>query len=261
MIKLCATGNDFLLIDLMKNPDQLPLPSQKDIAALCHRNDGFGADGFIILKPNPQFAFEWDFYNSDGSQAEMCGNAARAVAQYFAHTQGQTQFEFKTLIGAIKAHVENPERFKGQVSVTLPLWKDLKTHNSPYQFMFINTGVPHAVIETEEISDLESLKLKALKIKALPEFLEKGVNVTFRTPLLKSHRIQVVTFERGVENFTLSCGTGAIAAAVSAAAGATDFQMEVRVPGGELSVKADKLRVTLTGEGRIIGTCLSGVIL
>lgn len=261
MIKVCATGNDFLVVDLLKNPSTKP-PSTEEILSICHRQNGFGADGFVILKPHTDHAFQWDFYNSDGSQAEMCGNAARAVARYYAYTHRVDQFQFLTKIGLIKAQVEQPNLTSGLVHVHLPLWKEHQHVTTPIPFSFVNTGVPHAVVDAHQISDLEELKSLALKIKALPQFQAFGVNVTFKTNRQEKNTIQAITFERGVENFTLSCGTGAIAAAVCHAQGKTPFDVVVHVPGGVLSVQArsgDAPGVTLSGEGRLIGSCFLGV--
>lgn len=259
MIKVCATGNDFLVIDLLKDPTA-KTPSPGEIAAVCHRQNGFGADGFVILRPHDEYAFEWDFYNLDGSPAEMCGNAARAVSRYYAYTHHVEQFQFLTKIGLIKAKVSAPDLPSGLVQVQLPMWKEYKTDNS--QFTFVNTGVPHAVIDVPQVSDLEALKKLALQIKSLPQFQKSGVNVTFKVSLSKENTIQAITFERGVENFTLSCGTGAIAAAVCHAEGKSPFDLVVQVPGGVLSVQAQDggdPGVTLSGEGHIIGRCFLGV--
>lgn len=260
MIKVCATGNDFLVFDLLKH--SRPLPQKAEIAQLCHRQQGFGADGFVVLKPHASHAFEWMFFNSDGGEAEMCGNAARAVAQYHAYSTQESSFSFLTRIGPIQAQVDSPTSLAGNVTVQMPLWKEYEENQSSPagEFTYVNTGVPHAVLQVSDLKNLESLKDRALKIKALSRFAERGVNVTFKASTSETHKIQSVTFERGVENFTLSCGTGAIASAVSHAQGRQGFDVVVQVPGGVLSVSSDEKNVRLKGEGRIIGMCLLGVI-
>ncbi|NCN39883.1 diaminopimelate epimerase [bacterium] len=261
MIKVCATGNDFLVIDQLNASDQKISLSKDQIALACHRHDGFGADGLVFLSPHPDLAFAWHFFNSDGGEAEMCGNAARAVSQYFAHTRKQSEFSFLTRIGEIKALVEDPASLSGTVQVTLPKWKDYERKmDSPVgPFSFVNTGVPHAVLTVESLLDLESLRSKALSIKSLPQFQKEGVNVTFKAGSGQPDRIHSVTFERGVENFTLSCGTGALASAICEKDGAGLFDLIVQVPGGMLIVKAKDNQIDLKGEGRIIGTCNLGL--
>jgi len=260
MIKVCGTGNDFLVVNHLQTPAE-PLPSGEEISRLCHRHQGFGADGLVVLKPHSQYAFEWVFFNSDGSPAEMCGNAARAVSRYYAALTKKAQFDFLTHKGAVHASVENPGDLSGDVLVKLPLWSKYESGKSfpGGNFDFVNSGVPHAVLSVERLTDLEALKKTALQIKALPEFAKSGVNVTFKAPSLEAGKIHSVTFERGVENFTLACGTGAIAAAVAESKAVTPFELIVQVPGGVLWVSSHGKDVLLKGEGRIIGECRPGV--
>ncbi len=261
MVKVCGTGNDFLIVDSLKNPD-LSLPSPKEIQSFCHRQNGFGADGFVYLKPHADLDFEWVFFNSDGSQAEMCGNAARAVSRYFAYANKKSSFAFLTYVGVIKAQVEHPQEISGNVTVEIPKWSEYSEgHSSPAgNYTFVNSGVPHAVLDSKDLSDLTRLKEKALIIKALKPFQERGVNVTFKSPSREKNKIHSVTFERGVENFTLSCGTGAIAAAIAESGGSTEFKWLVQVPGGVLTVLSNSSGVFLSGEGRIVGSCHLGAI-
>ncbi|HAG91224.1 MAG TPA: diaminopimelate epimerase [Bdellovibrionales bacterium] len=260
MVKLCATGNDFLLINQMGNVSSPDLPSPEIIQQMCHRHEGFGADGVVVILPHAQADFQWRFFNSDGGEAEMCGNAARAVSQYVAHTQQKAELKFETKIGTIEALVENPESLSGNVTISLPTWKDFESRLSVEgkAFSYANTGVPHAVLTVSELTDLEELREWALKVKALPRFLKNGVNVTFKAQTPLADRIQSITFERGVEDFTLSCGTGAMAAAVCHAEGRKAFDLTVQVPGGMLWVSAKGNQLHLKGEGRIVGSCHFG---
>lgn len=260
MIKVCATGNDFLVLDLIQEPLSQG-PSATEISSLCHRHTGFGADGFVILRSHPSIDFQWEFFNSDGKPAEMCGNAARAISQYYAHVSGKKNIHFQTLIGEIYAAVESPHELQGSVQVRLPLWRDYQEQlPSPVgPFTYVNTGVPHAVLEVQDLQNLNQLQQQALQIKALPQFQSAGVNVTFKMSASDGQKIHSITFERGVENFTLSCGTGAMASAIAQFQGQSLFQLAVQVPGGLLNVAADGKNLFLTGEGRVIGRCFQGV--
>lgn len=262
--KICATGNDFLLLDLLDQKDfVMPAENLKlEIPKWCHRQKGFGADGFVVIKPHSMQDFQWVFYNSDGNEAELCGNAARAVSRYYALKTGISKFTFLTKVGSVEALVNNPSALNDTVTVTLPKWTQFENMKDPVEgeFQLINTGVPHVVLAWPSITDRSMMKAKALKIKALGPFQKSGVNVTFRTqtPTAKGN-ISSVTYERGVENFTLSCGTGAIASAISTAKGAESFKIVVEVPGGMLTVEAHGGKVHLTGEATVIGTCTLGV--
>lgn len=272
LIKLTATGNDFILVDLLDKAsvETWKAESQNQTRAQwakrwCDRHNGLGADGVAFIESSPQSNsqsnsqsplqsdFTWDFYNSDGSLAEMCGNAARAVSLYVAQKLKRANLEFITQSGNVSAHVHS----KDDIDVTMaPIaeeawnqWSD--NPNDQLNFDFVRSGVPHAVLRVPDIQDRERLKALALEIKREPRFQAHGTNVTFVRPV-SDHKIESVTFERGVEDFTLACGTGAVAAAHALLRGEENRTLEVQVPGGQLFVVWKKGRPHLRGPARIV---------
>ena len=244
LTKASATGNDFILVDLLDGE-----ASTRNrgfwVKQLCDRFEGIGADGVAFLEPAAGFDFGWDFYNSDGGRAEMCGNASRAVGLYVSQKTGRHDLKFKTLSGAVRVVVHSPARIEAHLA---PLGEVRRG----VDFTFVRAGVPHAVIPVPDARDWYALRKRAREIKARPEFTAEGVNVTFYAAR-GARVIDAVTFERGVEDFTRSCGTGAVAAAfacVGADAGAAPVQ--VRVPGGELSVICNQDQPVLVGPARLI---------
>jgi diaminopimelate epimerase len=242
--KLSATGNDFLLIDLMgaKNRNLWKKEwSKKPRAALvrewCHRQEGLGADGMVFLEKDKEHDFAWDFYNSDGSHAEMCGNAARAVSLYAGGALKKKKLNFRTVVGTVLATVSSEK----SIEVRLPKvaenqWNQLiEWKGAKLNYDFVRAGVPHAVVRVPNLDERQQLREFALEIKRQPSFLKEGTNVTF-VRLLSNHKVGSLTFERGVEDFTLSCGTGAVASAHSVLRGEEGQSVEVQVPGGTLSV-------------------------
>jgi diaminopimelate epimerase len=260
IMKLSATGNDFLLVDLRTKPAQTAWKKQwgrKSRAQLvklwCHRFEGLGADGMVFLESDKKEDFAWDFYNSDGSHAEMCGNAARAVSLYASQLLKKSKLSFRTKAGVVCAVVKSdknievrlPKVGEGQWNQVIE-WKGAKLN-----FDFIRAGVPHVVVRVPNLEDRSSLRDFALEIKRRPSFLKEGTNVTF-VRLISQEKVEAVTFERGVEDFTLSCGTGAVASAHSVLRGEENQAVEVHVPGGTLSVIWKEGFPHLRGPAKII---------
>jgi diaminopimelate epimerase len=262
--KMNGAGNDFVLVDNRERKIQL-FPAQ--IVRLCDRNRGVGADGAILLVPcaSGRADYAWQFYNSDGSTGEMCGNGARCFARFTQKVAGASNpFTFETEAGVITA------RFDGdRVTVNLTASKDLKLGaNLPLStgtetVHFVNTGVPHAVVFVPD-ADKAMVRELGPELRHHPHFGPRGTNVNF-VQLLGNNQIRVRTFERGVEGETLACGTGVTACAIVAAEthGFTS-PVQVRVQGGDtLEVSFNKTSngykdVQLTGpadfvfEGTII---------
>ncbi|MGZ3722990.1 MAG: diaminopimelate epimerase [Bdellovibrionales bacterium] len=260
IIKVSATGNDFLLIDLVDSKRRELWDgefSQRPRAELaltwCDRHEGLGADGLVILDKDKSLDFVWDFYNSDGGNAEMCGNAARAVALYFHKKSGKPKITFGTRVGEVNAVIHGTD----DIEVTLPPvleseWNQLVDwQKGAVHFDFIRAGVPHAVVKVPHLENRPGLREFALALKEQPRFLKEGVNVTF-VHQVSEKQINSVTFERGVEDFTRACGTGAIAAAYSLVRGEDGRQIEVQVPGGKLFVIWKNGRPHLRGPAKII---------
>jgi len=214
--KMSGAGNDFIIID---NRNQIV--TDKDlsgfIASVCRRKMSAGADGLILIEASDKFDFRWRFFNSDGSKAEMCGNGARCAAR-FAHVIGiaQTTLSFETEAGVVSAQV-NKDRVKVKMpdSSDLKLAYPLKLSDRSLEISSINTGVPHAVVMVEQVADVDVVTL-GREIRRHQTFAPAGTNANF---VERGHgnAIEIRTYERGVEDETLACGTGAIASAVISA--------------------------------------------
>jgi len=194
--KYSANGNDFVMFLAQEKKDRSAL-AQK----LCHRQNGVGADGLVVLLPHKKYDFEWEFYNSDGSDADMCGNASRAVA-HFAHEKGiskDNKSEFLTGAGVIKATINGLYVVSDMVEPEI-LSDDIEEYGE--KWWLINSGVPHLVAVRENIDTFNIEEARALRHKY-------NCNVNICT--IKDNTMYVRTYERGVEDETLACGTGMVA--------------------------------------------------
>lgn len=232
-----GAGNDFLLIDDRERKLRL---TQSQIAALCDRHRGVGADGLILLVPPTNHAAEWawEFYNSDGGKGEMCGNGSRCFARFVQRRTGNSRdFVFQTDAGLIKAAFQGD---RVTVNLTAPLDlrlnEQLPLSNGTQTIHSLNTGVPHAVLFVPD-ADQAMVRELGAEIQRHAHFAPKGTNVNF-VQVLGPGRLRVRTFERGVEGETLACGTGVTASALIAAR-VHKFRSPVRVQvqgGDELEV-------------------------
>jgi diaminopimelate epimerase len=250
--KMNGAGNDFILLDNRAGNIRL---NREQIVRLCDRHRGIGADGIIILVPTRtgKADWAWDFYNSDGSTGEMCGNGARCFARFVERTVDlKRDFTFETEAGVITASF-NGER----VTVNLTKPKDLKlkqsvalsTGNSSIHSL--NTGVPHAVLYVPDADKAMVMSLGP-EIRRHADFGPRGTNVNFVQVLGPNH-IRVRTFERGVEGETLACGTGVCASAmISARVHNFASPVKVQVQGG------DTLEVSFKDNGGFDDVRLSG---
>ena len=211
--KMSGSGNDFIIVDnrdkIVDGTDLLNF-----IVKVCRRKMSVGADGFILVENTEGADFKWRFFNSDGSVAEMCGNGARCVAR-FAYLNGiaGSEMSFETGAGIVEAQVAG-ESVK--IKMTDP--SDLKTDytlelkDRSISVSSINTGVPHVVMVTDTLDDVEVVKM-GREIRFHDMFAPGGTNVNFICPI-KDDTIGVRTYERGVEDETLACGTGSVAGAL-----------------------------------------------
>lgn len=232
--KMHGCGNDFIIIDNRQkilDADQI----QDFVLKVCTRKISVGADGLILIEPSSRAHFRWRFFNSDGSEAEMCGNAGRCAAR-FAVRKGiaPSRLSFETKAGVIAAEVFG-RRVKLQMTKPFGLKLDIKVplDGEIFLFDFINTGVPHAV---RFVADVASIPVKDLgrKVRFHHYFQPAGTNVNF-AQVLDLHQLQVRTYERGVEDETLACGTGAIASAlIGAYRGLVASPVAVKTSGGEI---------------------------
>lgn len=232
--KMNGAGNDFILID---NREGKVAIGPKEAARLCHRQLGIGADGLLLLVPAKAGKAEWawDFYNSDGSMADMCGNGARCFARFIQRQTGaKERTTFETGAGVITG-IFNGERV--QVNLTAP--RDLKLDakialkQGAESIHSLNTGVPHAVLFVPD-ADKAMVQGLGAEIRYHADFAPKGTNVNF-VQILGPNSIRVRTYERGVEGETLACGTGVTAASlISARLNGWKSPVQVRVQGGDL---------------------------
>lgn len=228
-----GAGNDFVVLD--NRTGHLGL-TRDQVVRLCDRHRGVGADGLMLLVPSRlgQADWAWDFYNSDGSEAEMCGNGARCFARFIQRLTGvEDRVSFETLAGPIGARIDGD-----RVSVNLTPPRDLRLNESirtsvgDFAFSSVDTGVPHVVLFVPEADEV-SVSALGSEIRRHSRFAPKGANVNF-VQVLHPGAIRVRTYERGVERETLACGTGVAAAAlVSTAVHDFPSPINVRVRGGD----------------------------
>jgi len=215
-VKMSGTGNDFILIDNRK-----PLIAREVmpefVRLACRRRFSVGADGLIFIEDSDKADFRWLFFNADGSEAEMCGNGARCAAR-FAYMKGiaPAHMRFETLAGIIEANVAD---VNVSVLMTPPgevrLDLEIDVDGSRMLLHTVDTGVPHAVVFVEDYDQVDVCRLGSL-IRHHREFKPAGTNVNFVKPM-GDNVYKVRTYERGVENETMACGTGAAASALIAA--------------------------------------------
>ncbi len=217
-VKMSGSGNDFIIIDNRTGAfDRAKTPDF--IKAVCERKVSVGADGLIVIENAETADFSWRFFNADGSEAEMCGNGARCTAR-FAFLKGiaPAQMSFETIAGTIRAEVDDSE-VRIQLSRPQDFCMDvtLDVDGQHMRCHTINTGVPHAVFV---VDDLEGVPVQTLgeKIRYHRYFQPAGTNVNFVFHA-NDTMIHIRTYERGVEGETFACGTGAVAAALTAIAG------------------------------------------
>ena len=211
--KMSGSGNDFIIIDNRSNiVDESDLSNF--IVNVCRRKMSVGADGVILVENTDNADFKWRFFNSDGSVAEMCGNGARCVARFaYLNNIAGSNMSFETLAGLVKAEVVE-ERVKVKMTDPFDLETDvaIEFKNGLTSIYSINTGVPHVVMVKNSIDDIDIVKI-GRKIRYHDRFLPAGTNVNFVCHI-KDNTIAIRTYERGVEDETLACGTGAAASAI-----------------------------------------------
>ena len=231
--KMVGSGNDFVLVDNRKVHLSNQTKKIADLArSMCQRKTGIGADGLLFLEKAKKADLRMRIFNADGSEAEMCGNGARCTAVYLSCITKlkKKKLKFNTIAGQIQAQV-NPVRkshYKGRrfsngvnkdlakIKVTHP--KDINLdipvdiEPRPIKASYIDTGVPHAVVFVEGL-DIIDVRNIGRVIRYHRKFSPRGANVNF-VEVVKNDLIKLRTYERGVENETLACGTGSVAASI-----------------------------------------------
>ncbi len=246
-IKMNGAGNDFVMLD--NRAGDLRLTGEQ-IARLCDRHRGIGADGVLMLEPASNGAdFRMRYYNADGGEAEMCGNGARCFARYTNRLAGPlTKLTFETPAGVIAAALQD-EAVTLQMSEPKDLQLNLRLSIPGQEVIchYVDSGVPHVVVPVASVADVDVRELGAA-LRRHPQFAPRGANVNF-LERRSQKSISIRTYERGVENETLACGTGVVASAIIfAALQDVDGPIQVLVRGGdELSVNFHRSAQEITG--------------
>jgi len=256
--KMSGSGNDFIIVD-NRRPVVGHLDLQRLIVNVCRRKMSVGADGFILIEDSDVADFKWHFYNSDGSRPEMCGNGARCAARfaYLLDIAGSA-LTFETDAGVISAEIVGD-----RVKVKMPDPSDIQSDftielsGGPCKVSSLNTGVPHVIVEEADLDDVDVFQ-RGREIRNHSAFAPDGSNVNF-VSIIQPNHLALRTYERGVEDETLACGTGAIAAAL-ATADKTGWQspIHVRTRSGNVltihfSLKNGRYEhVFLEGDARVI---------
>jgi diaminopimelate epimerase len=230
--KYQGTGNDFVIID--NRDGQYDALTTTQIRHLCDRRFGIGADGLMLLNTHPSLNFHMKYYNADGGESSMCGNGGRCLVR-FASDIGifQTTYRFEAIDGLHEAELRDDK------TVALKM-NDVEQVQERYGHYILNTGSPHYVLHERDVMHMDVYR-KGREIRYSKAFEAEGINVNFVEQSDYPTRIFVRTYERGVEDETLSCGTGVTAAAIVNYHNENGFNhVDVQTKGGNLSVEYEK---------------------
>jgi diaminopimelate epimerase len=239
--KYQGTGNDFIIID---NRDLLFISDPDVIVRMCHRRFGIGADGLILIEPHEDADFRMRYFNSDGYEGSMCGNGGRCAAHFaFNHKIAGNSMQFIAYDGVHRATVDG-----NVVHLTM---SDVKQFRVTGDNCFLDTGSPHHVRFVSETENIDVVA-EGRRIRYSDDYAPGGTNVNFVK--IAENLLEVRTYERGVEDETLSCGTGVTASAIAAVLGRHFDRMPVTVAtsGGTLTVSF------MPGKEAITNVILSG---
>lgn len=228
--KYQATGNDFVLLD--NRAGNFNGLTKGQIAQLCDRRFGIGADGLIMLNDHPDYDFEMKYFNADGAPGSMCGNGGRSIAA-FARQCGidKKELTFLAYDGVHHAKLEGEI-----VSLAMNPVSGITQHGED---KILNTGSPHYVRKVEGLGDLDVFA-EGKRLRNSAAFSKEGINVNF-VEKISSTKIFVRTYERGVEDETYSCGTGVTASAIASGNDEDGEKcIEIKTKGGDLQVKYKK---------------------
>jgi len=228
--KYQGTGNDFVILDNRTSLyDGL---TEYQINKMCDRRFGIGADGLMLLGLAEGFDFSMKYYNADGKEGSMCGNGGRCLVR-FAYDMGivKDSYHFIAVDGPHDATIQP----NGNVSLKMQDVTNIEVINND---VVLNTGSPHFIRFVDDVKNIDVYQ-EGKDIRYNDDYKEKGINVNFVEKLEKS--IQIRTYERGVEDETLSCGTGATAAAIAFAQNTGFNKVSVEVQGGELEVSFNRI--------------------
>jgi len=242
--KYQGTGNDFIIID--NRNYKIPYDNTELFKSWCDRKFGIGADGIIFLQDENQYAFEMKYFNADGNESSMCGNGGRCIAHY---AQKKGIVKNKSIFYAIDGE-HHFEIYEDKVKLKLLVSNTIQKHVDGY---LVETGSPHYVEFRTQIDAISLLK-EAHAIRYNPPFKEQGINVNFAEKI--EGALKMRTYERGVENETLACGTGTVAVAMAARTNFSDFknqeEINIEAPGGNLKVYFQNDGVWLMGDATFV---------
>jgi len=228
--KYQGTGNDFIILD--NRTSEYNGLTEFQINKMCDRRFGIGADGLMLLGLSEGFDFSMKYYNADGKEGSMCGNGGRCLVR-FAYDMGiiKDQYQFIAVDGPHDAIIQP----NGNVSLKMQDVTNIEVINND---VVLNTGSPHFIRFVDDVKNIDVYQ-EGKNIRYNEVYKEKGINVNFVEKLEKS--IHIRTYERGVEDETLSCGTGATAAAIAFAQNNGFNKVPVKVQGGELEVTFNRI--------------------
>lgn len=230
--KYQGTGNDFIILD-NRTGDYNDL-SNKTVKRLCNRNFGIGGDGLMLLNNKEGYDFEMVYFNSDGNPGSMCGNGGRCLVK-FAREVGikEYTYRFTGSDGDHEAEIDNDNIVRLKMN-------DVNEVEEHSHYAVLNTGSPHYVRFSRDVKDIDVVE-SGREVRYSKQYRDEGINVNF-VETLDEDSIYVRTYERGVEDETLSCGTGVTASALVNAHNSRGFnRVEVHTPGGILSVEYNKV--------------------
>jgi diaminopimelate epimerase len=267
--KYHGAGNDFILIDNIK--DEIPEKDKQELAEkLCHRRFGIGGNGLILVEDSVVADVKMRIFNPDGSEPEMCGNGIRCLAKYFYdHITDKKKASFETLAGLKKVEITPKDEKVAYVKVDMGipmferkdipaigngklLGEKLKVNGEEVEIYGINTGVPHVVVLLEVMEKADIVKIgRAIRYDSL---FPEGTNVNFLQKI-GENVFRIRTYERGVEDETLACGTGIVASGVIATVigeANSGKQIEIRAKGGIIYVEKRKKNWFMSGPAEFV---------
>ncbi len=251
--KLSATGNDFILID--NRVGKLSGNEHEFFRQICQRRQSVGADGILLIEKSDQYHFSLRYFNSDGHIGEMCGNGARAAA-YYAHTQqlAPVEAQFDVLGVVYQATVnENWVKLVMPPPVEIREYPGVVEEDDLQEGGYLNVGVPHYVLFVNDVEKV-NVEKDGRKYRYHQAFQPWGTNTNF-VQLINKNSLKIRTYERGVEQETLACGTGTISSAILAKLQKNiELPVTVQAPGGILRVDFDNdmTKILLEGQVKIV---------
>jgi len=230
--KYQGTGNDFIVVD--NRDSKYSSIREYQVRAFCDRRMGIGADGFMMLNAKPGYDFEMKYFNSDGRESSMCGNGGRCIVKFAYHLGiHKNEYKFWAVDGEHEAEIDTD----GTVSLKM---NDVEKVKKVHGDFILDTGSPHYIKLVNDVMNIDVYK-KGRDIRYSKDFEQEGINVNF-VEQADDDKIIVRTYERGVEDETLSCGTGVTASALVCYHNETGYNdVTVFTKGGKLTVEYDRL--------------------